>query len=63
MAADLKRPGCKRNDCVGWINRARLQATENKRLGQMLAGPEKGRVYMTTAHRPSRKARASAGQP
>lgn len=40
------RPPYQQNDYIGWINRAKRQATKEKRLGQMLAELEKGDVYM-----------------
>ena len=49
------RPAYQQNDYVGWINQAKLQATKEKRLRQMLEELEKGGVYMNMAHPPSRK--------
>lgn len=46
MEAYLSRPPYQQNDYVGWINRAKLEATKQKRLNQMLDELEKGKVYM-----------------
>jgi hypothetical protein len=46
MDAYLTRPPHQRNDYIGWITRARLTATRQKRLKQMLDELKKGNVYM-----------------
>jgi uncharacterized protein YdeI (YjbR/CyaY-like superfamily) len=46
MDAYLARPPYQRNDYIGWINRAKQDATKQKRLNQMLDELEKGGVYM-----------------
>jgi len=46
MDAYLARPPYQRNDYIGWITRARLTATKQKRLKQMLDELKKGDVYM-----------------
>ncbi len=46
MEAYLARPPYQRNDYIGWITRARLTATRQKRLKQMLTELKKGDVYM-----------------
>ena len=46
MDAYLARPPYQRNDYIGWITRARLTATRQKRLKQMLDELKKGGVYM-----------------
>ena len=46
MDAYLTRPSYQRNDYIGWITRARLTATRQKRLKQMLGELKKGDVYM-----------------
>lgn len=46
MDAYLARPDYQRNDYVGWINRAKLESTKQKRLNQMLDELERGGVYM-----------------
>jgi uncharacterized protein YdeI (YjbR/CyaY-like superfamily) len=40
------RPAYQQNDYVGWITRAKLPATREKRIKQMLAELESGGVYM-----------------
>lgn len=40
------RPAYQRNDYIGWITRAKLEATKQKRLNQMLDELESGGVYM-----------------
>ena len=40
------RPPYQQNDYVGWITRAKLDATRQKRLTQMLDELERGGVYM-----------------
>jgi uncharacterized protein YdeI (YjbR/CyaY-like superfamily) len=46
MRAYLARPTYQQNDYLGWINRAKLEATKLKRLNQMLDELEGGRLYM-----------------
>lgn len=46
MEAYLERPPYQRNDYIGWIQRAKLDATKQKRLNQMLDELKKGGVYM-----------------
>ncbi len=46
MEAYRARPAYQQNDYVGWISRAKLEATRTKRLSQMLDELEKGGVYM-----------------
>lgn len=41
-----KRPPYQQNDYIAWITRAKLDATKEKRLSQMLEELEKGDVYM-----------------
>lgn len=45
------RPAYQRNDYLGWINRAKREATRMKRLAQMLDELERGDVYMNMAWR------------
>ncbi|HAV78671.1 MAG TPA: hypothetical protein DCX53_15085 [Anaerolineae bacterium] len=40
------RPPYQRNDYIGWITRAKLESTKQKRLKQMLDELKKGNVYM-----------------
>lgn len=49
IAAYEARPDYQRNDYLGWIARARLEATRRKRLDQMLDELERGGVYMRMA--------------
>jgi uncharacterized protein YdeI (YjbR/CyaY-like superfamily) len=46
MDAYNSRPPYQRNDYIGWITRAKRQATQQKRLNQMLDELKKGNVYM-----------------
>ena len=46
MNAYLARPDYQRNDYIGWVNRAKLESTKQKRLNQMLDELERGGVYM-----------------
>ena len=46
MEAYRQRPAYQQNDYIGWITRAKLPATRQKRLDQMLAELELGGVYM-----------------
>lgn len=46
MDAYLARPPYQRNDYIGWVTRAKLEATRQKRLNQMLDELERGGVYM-----------------
>lgn len=46
MDAYLARPPYQQNDYIGWIMRAKQEATKQKRLNQMLDELEKGGVYM-----------------
>ncbi len=46
------RPPYQRNDYIGWITRAKLPETREKRLNQMLEELAKGDVYMKMAYRP-----------
>lgn len=56
MAAYKARPPYQQNDYIGWITRAKLEATRNKRLAQMLDELERGDAYMKMAYRPKRAA-------
>ena len=46
MDAYRSRPSYQQNDYVGWIQRAKLETTKQKRLKQMLDELKKGNVYM-----------------
>lgn len=49
------RPAYQQNDYIGWITRARLTATRDKRLAQMLDELARGDKYMKMAWRPKSK--------
>ena len=51
MDAYRARPPYQRNDYIGWITRAKLPATREKRLAQMLDELERGDAYMKMAYR------------
>jgi uncharacterized protein YdeI (YjbR/CyaY-like superfamily) len=46
MASYLKRPDYQQNDYIGWITRAKQDATKTKRLNQMLGELKHGDKYM-----------------
>jgi uncharacterized protein YdeI (YjbR/CyaY-like superfamily) len=46
MEAYLARPSYQQNDYIGWVMRAKLETTKQKRLNQMLDELERGGVYM-----------------
>ena len=46
MSAYLARPPYQQNDYIGWIIRAKLETTKQKRLNQMLDELKKSGVYM-----------------
>ena len=52
MDAYLARPPYQQNDYLGWIARAKLEATKTKRLNQMLDELEGGRLYMNMTWNP-----------
>lgn len=49
------RPPYQQNDYVGWITRAKRDATRQKRITQMLDELRAGDVYMKMDWRPSRR--------
>ncbi|WP_304001988.1 YdeI/OmpD-associated family protein [Methyloversatilis discipulorum] len=51
-AAYRARPPYQQNDYLGWIARARLDATKRKRLAQMLDELEGDTLYMNMAWAP-----------
>ena len=57
-AAYDARPPYQRNDYIGWITRAKLPATQQKRLTQMLEELEKGDAYMKIAYHPKKSAKS-----
>ncbi|MBJ6761478.1 YdeI/OmpD-associated family protein [Myxococcaceae bacterium JPH2] len=52
VEAYRQRPAYQRNDYVGWISRAKQEATRQKRLNQMLEELAAGHGYMRMAWRP-----------
>lgn len=46
MDAYRSRPPYQQNDYVGWIQRAKLESTKQKRLNQVLDELKRGNVYM-----------------
>ncbi|MBI5786161.1 MAG: YdeI/OmpD-associated family protein [Rhodocyclales bacterium] len=55
VAAYEARPPYQRNDYLGWIARAKLPATQQNRLAQMLGELGRGDVHMKMAWRSSGK--------
>src|SRR5215471_14069803 len=51
MGAYLQRPAYQQNDYIGWITRAKLSATRQKRLEQMLDELFRGDAYMKMTYR------------
>ena len=51
MEAYRSRPPYQQNDYVGWIVRAKLQETKERRLAQMLDELERGDRYMKMDYR------------
>jgi len=49
LEAYKARPPYQQNDYLGWIARAKLEATRQKRVDQMLAELKGGRKYMNMA--------------
>jgi len=54
MEAYRLRPPYQQNDYLGWITRAKLEPTRQRRLAQMLAELARGDRYMNMAYRPKR---------
>lgn len=55
------RPPYQRNDYLGWIARAKRDATKAKRMEQMLAELKAGDSYMKMPYRAARPAPGGAG--
>jgi len=55
MKAYQERPAYPHNDYLSWINRAKHDATREKRVQQMLRELKKGGVYMNMKHQASEK--------
>jgi len=49
LAAYRARPAYQQNDYLGWIAQAKREATQQKRLTQMLDELQRGDVYMNMA--------------
>lgn len=52
MEAYHARPPYQQNDYLGWIARAKLEATRSRRLDQMLDELQGGKLYMKMAWTP-----------
>ena len=52
MEAYRARPLYQQNDYLGWIIRAKLEATKLKRLNQMLDELQGGKLYMNMVWKP-----------
>jgi uncharacterized protein YdeI (YjbR/CyaY-like superfamily) len=50
MEAYRSRPPYQQNDYLGWINRAKLAKTQEKRLEQMLHELDRGDKYMKMSY-------------
>jgi hypothetical protein len=59
LDAYKSRPAYQRNDYVGWIVRAKLPATQAKRLAQMLDELARGHGYMKMKWSPSARTRGA----
>lgn len=53
LEAYKSRPPYQRNDYLGWISRAKLEATKQKRINQMLEELKQGDRYMKMEWHPS----------
>jgi uncharacterized protein YdeI (YjbR/CyaY-like superfamily) len=53
--AFYERPAYQQNDYLSWITRAKLEATRQKRLDQMVSELRTGGVYMKMDHPASAK--------
>ncbi len=51
-AAYESRPPYQRNDYIGWITRAKLEETKQKRLRQMIDELQRGDSYMKMSFNP-----------
>jgi len=58
MPAYKSRPPYQQNDYIGWISRAKLKATREKRLAQMLDELARGDRYMKMVYRSKKLATA-----
>lgn len=62
MDAFRGRPAYQQNDYLGWIIRAKLDATKQRRLAQMLDELERGDRYMKMTYRAGKIATARTRQ-
>ena len=62
MEAYGQRPPYQQNDYIGWITRAKQEATRQRRLAQMLEELKRGDVYMKMAYTPKRRSRTAGGE-
>jgi uncharacterized protein YdeI (YjbR/CyaY-like superfamily) len=53
LEAYRSRPAYQRNDYIGWIGRAKREATQLKRIAQMLDELEHGGLYMNMKWHPA----------
>jgi len=58
MEAYRLRPAYQQNDYLGWITRAKLEPTRQRRLAQMLDELARGDRYMKMAYRPKSSSKA-----
>jgi uncharacterized protein YdeI (YjbR/CyaY-like superfamily) len=58
MKAYRLRPAYQQNDYLGWITRAKLEPTRQRRLAQMLDELARGDRYMKMAYRPRSSSKA-----
>jgi len=54
MDAYCSRPAYQQNDYIGWITRAKREATRQKRLVQMISELVRGDVYMKMNYKPKK---------
>lgn len=59
MEAYGRRPPYQQNDYIGWITRAKQEATRQRRLAQMLEELKRGDVYMKMAYTPKSRQKAA----
>jgi uncharacterized protein YdeI (YjbR/CyaY-like superfamily) len=55
LEAYRSRPAYQRNDYLAWISRAKREATQLKRIAQMLDELEDGHLYMNMKWDPARR--------
>jgi uncharacterized protein YdeI (YjbR/CyaY-like superfamily) len=62
LEAYRSRPAYQRNDYIGWIARAKHEATQLKRIAQMLDELEHGGLYMNMKWQPGVQRESRAGR-